>query len=338
MERIFIVTGGSGFLGGHIVRKLSKQGNKIRALLLEGENLNANISSDLIEIVYGDITDRESLVPLFEGLEEKEVVVIHSAGIVDIESTVSPLTYKVNVVGTRNMVDLSLEVNVHRFLYISSVHALPEPEIRSTIVETKDFSPEDVVGGYAKTKAEASAYVMKAYREGGLNSMIFMPSGLVGPGYVGQNSFADAIKWLLKGRYKLCPDGGYDFVDVRDVAKAVVDSVDKGSPGETYILSGGHYELSDIFKIISKLTKRNRKCIVIPNTIVRLIAPVIEKTYKIMGKKPFVTEYSARTINVNDNFSHEKASRELGFWPRDIVKTLRDALIFMKKKERPNQI
>lgn len=119
-----------------------------------------------VEYVQGDIRDLDSLRPLFAGLEGRESYLIHTAGIVDISDQVSPLLYDVNVNGTKHILSLCREYQVKRLVYVSSVHAIPEGDKASVLHEVSVFSPDAVVGGYAKTKAEATQAVLDAARDG----------------------------------------------------------------------------------------------------------------------------------------------------------------------------
>jgi dihydroflavonol-4-reductase len=288
-----------------------------------------------VELIRGDVCDIASLEPLFLGLEAYEPVVIHTAAIIDISSKVSPLARQVNVEGTKNMVALALKYKVHRFIHLSSVHAIPEATGHRLIKETKCFSPDYVEGGYAKTKAEASQYVMEMVESASLPAIILHPSGIAGPMDLGTNNIVCAIGSYLKGHIPFCPHGGYNIVDVRDVAAMCIAAVDKGRIGETYILSGKHYEFAEIFSITREISpKKQIKCLTIPMWIARLAAPVLERAALLKHKLPLITRYSLRALSSNDNFSHEKASRELGFWPRDIYETLQDTIAWLSRTQK----
>ena len=123
MRKLYIVTGANGHLGNTIVRQLKKRGEEIRGLILPTET-----ATDQPGVTYykGDVRDKASLEPLFAGACCREVIVFHTAGIIDISEKVSQTMYEVNVGGTRNVVELCKEHKVHRLVYVSSVHAIPE--------------------------------------------------------------------------------------------------------------------------------------------------------------------------------------------------------------------
>lgn len=331
MKRIYIVTGAYGHLGSTIIRKLIEKGAAVRALILPQDQLAAAEQWD-IERVEGDVRDIESLRPLFAGTADMEVVVIHTAAIVDIRTEVSPNTYEVNVNGTKNMVDLSLEYGVHRFIHISSVHAIPEPKDLRVIQETKTFSPDTVEGSYAKTKAEASQYVIQSVQEKGLPAIILHPSGIIGPFDSGRNHIIQGIIKYLNGQLFTCPNAGYDFVDVRDIAEACIAAVDKGRIGETYILSNRHYAMPEIFRMLHLMTGQRRIRYYIPMWLAKAAAPLFEIQAKRSKMPPIYTKYSLETLESNDKFSCSKAVKELGYRTRDMYDTLQDTVYWLAQQ------
>ncbi|MDL2218952.1 NAD-dependent epimerase/dehydratase family protein [Ruminococcaceae bacterium OttesenSCG-928-O06] len=343
MERIYLITGANGHLGSTVARQLATAGQRVRALVLPGE-ATPLLAGLTIETVRGDVRDAASLAPLFRGLEGLQVVVIHAAAIIDITSNVGKTARDVNVGGTKNMVRLALAAGVHRFLHISSVHAIPEAPGTTLMRETKVFSPALVQGGYAKTKAEASRYVMDCVQTRGLPAVILHPSGIIGPGDTGTNNVVAALRSYVQGHLPACPRGGYNLVDVRDVAAAIIAAADKARVGETYILAAGHYEFCELFAMARQITGKGRRCPVVPMWMARLAAPLLEKHALWRGRPPLVTAYSLGALASNDNFSHEKAARELCFAPRPIQDTLRDTLGWISaqapavKRRRPRAV
>ena len=176
-EKLYIVTGANGHLGNTIVKMLSRNGERIRGLILPSEEATGN---ENIYYVKGDVRNYQSLEPLFEDTEGLDVVVIHTAGIVDISEKLYQTMYDVNVNGTRNVVNLCLKHRARRLVYVSSVHAIPENGSFHVLKEVERFSADQVVGDYAKTKAEASQIVLDATHNG-LDAVVVHPSGILGP-------------------------------------------------------------------------------------------------------------------------------------------------------------
>ena len=323
MNKIYIITGANGFLGNNIIRKLEQEKNsEIRAFVLKGESIKS-LENLKCKIYYGDITKKETLASVFENTEGKEVFVIHCAGIVYIKSKYNPLVYNVNVNGTKNIVDKVLNINA-KLVYISSVHAIPESD--GVITETVDFDPNRVEGLYAKTKAEAAKYVMDAVKTKNLNACIIHPSGIIGPNDYGNSHLTELVKEVAIGKLFACVKGGYDFVDVRDVADGVINACNKNTKGECYILSNKYITIKELSDIICDCVKRKKINIVLPIWIAKIFALFFEIYYNLKKQTPLFTKYSLYTLSSNANFSNKKAKEELNFKNRDMIDTIKDTI------------
>jgi len=178
---VYYLTGAAGWLGSTVLDKLLAQGKTVRALVLPGDPLAKELP-DAAQVVEGDVRSREDMDRFLEAGEQRDRVVIHCAAIISMSMTPVPKVHDVNVNGTRTMVEASLSAGVSRFVYISSVHALPERPHGEVVVEGTQFTPEQQVGAYAKSKAEATQIVFDAQRERGLPAVVLYPSGICGPG------------------------------------------------------------------------------------------------------------------------------------------------------------
>lgn len=206
MKKIYIVTGANGHLGGTLVRMLSKRGEAVRGLVLPGE---APQPFPHVRYYTGDVRDADSMRPLFADAEDAELLVLHTAGLVDIADAVSDRLYDVNVNGTKNMLALCREYGVRRLVYVSSVHAIPEEKSPAVLKEVASFSPERVTGGYAKTKAKATQAVLDAV-QAGLDAVVVHPSGIIGPFDTAGNHLVQLVRDYLRGALPACVRGGYD--------------------------------------------------------------------------------------------------------------------------------
>ena len=331
MKNIFIVTGAGGHLGSAVVRLLKGRAEEIRGLLLPGEEAPERAG---VTYIHGDVREKDSLRPLFAETGGAAVYVIHTAGIVDISDRVSQTLYDVNVNGTKNMLSLCREYAVTRLVYVSSVHAIPEKDAVSVLHEVSHFSADEVTGGYAKTKAEATQAVLDA-SNAGLDAVVVHPSGILGPYDRAGNHLVQLVRDYLSGKLPACVHGGYDFVDVRDVAWGCIQAALKGRAGECYILSNRHYEIKDVFKML-RMIGGGRQLPVLPMWMAKACVPFITLDAKRRKKRPLYTKYSLYTLSSNDRFSHDKATVELGYRPRDLVQTLRDTVAWLgtlKKKK-----
>lgn len=342
MREIYIITGGNGHLGSTIIRQLKKQMDsctsrirEIRGLLLPGEKPPFK-EDEHIRWYYGDVTDISSLAPLFSHLGHARVIVIHTAGIIDISaSQVTERMHSVNVDGTKNMVTASISHHVYRFLYVSSVHAIPERPNNQTMVEVSQFAPDKVVGGYAKTKAEATQFVLDSVSLG-LPAIVVHPSGIFGPYDTQGNHIVTLIKDYLAGKLPACVRGGYDFVDVRDVASGCLLAIEKGKVGECYILSNEHWEVKKMLDHVKNITG-SKSIRMIPLWLARIGAPALSFSAKISHRKPLYTRYSLYTLTSNGRFSHDKATKELNYHPRSFKSTLKDTLRWLRLQKSGNR-
>lgn len=330
MQKLFLITGAAGHLGGTIVRKLVEGHEAIRALVLPGE---ANIPNGVSEIFYGNINDPNSIEPAFVHDENISLIVIHCAGIVSIASKYDQMVYDVNVTGTKNVVDLCEKHNAAKLVHVSSVHAIPEKPNGEIIREITHFNPDDVVGLYAKTKSEATAYVLEAAgRE--LNVSVVHPSGISGPFDFGRGHLTTLVIDFYKRRLTAGIQGGYDFVDVRDVADGIISACEKGRRGECYILSNKYFSVKDILHMLHEITGIKKITTFLPLWFVQLTAPLAELYYMILKQTPLYTAYSIYTLNSNAQFSHDKATDELGYSPREMRQTLTDTIEWLKEQKR----
>ncbi|MFQ9423341.1 MAG: NAD-dependent epimerase/dehydratase family protein [Coriobacteriales bacterium] len=325
MKNLYIVTGANGHLGNTIIRILLERGERVRGLILPSEEPDF---PDRAEYVKGDVTEPESLRALFEGAERASVVVIHTAGIISIADEVTDALLKVNVEGTKNLLALAFENKVSKFVYVSSVHAIPERPYR-VLEETDEFSEDTVHGAYAKTKAMATRAVLEYVRKG-LDAVIVHPSGILGPYDSSGNHLVQLVSDYVAGKLPACVKGGYDFVDVRDVAQGTLAAAAKGKSGECFILSNRHYEIKEVLEMVKSLSG-GRKLPVLPVWMAKLFLPFIRFIAKCKKERPLYTKYSLYTLSGNDKFSHEKATQELGYRPRDLYETLRDTILWLKR-------
>ena len=333
LKRIYIVTGANGFLGNNVVRRLlQEEQNEVRALVLPDDELNS-LNGLNCKIYYGDVTNKETLKEIFTINEKAEVYVIHCAAIVSIKSKHDSKMYEVNFGGTKNIIDNVLKINA-KLVYVSSVHAIEEKENNEVITETTDFNPDKVEGMYAKTKAETAKYFFEMIKNKNLNACIVHPSGIIGPNDFGHTHLTQLIIDFANGKLTACVKGGYDFVDVRDVADGIVKACYKGKKGEAYILSNKYVEIKQLLDIISEVNNTKKIKTILPIWFAKLTAPLSELYYAILKQPPLYTRYSLYTLSSNSNFSNEKAKKELGYTNRELKETIFDTIKWLKENGR----
>ena len=325
----YLITGATGFLGRTVLAQLRDAKAEIRALVMEGDPLARELSQN-VRVITGDVCDEAALGLFFAGADE-HTCVIHCAGMISVATHPGDRIYRVNVDGTRNILKFCRQCGVGKLVYVSSVHAIPEKPKGTEIAETTVFSPELVKGDYAKSKAMATALVLQAAKEG-LNASVVFPSGIIGPGDLGKGSITNMLLSFLAGKLPLAVKGGYDFVDVRDVAAGVVACAEHGLPGHGYILSGHYATIRDILELVKKTVNLRRGVSYLPIGFAKLVAPLYEKISLRRKGSLYFTPYSIAVLDSNGAFSRSAAATALGYTPRPLSSTIRDTVLWLKEK------
>ncbi len=328
MGPIYVVTGAAGHLGSTVIRTVLEQNKRVRGLILPTE-------SPVVEgaqYIRGDIREPERMAALFDREDGQPLYLIHTAGIVDITGRISNDLYDVNVTGTKNVIALCKKYSVDKLVYTSSVHAIPELPQGTVHKEVEYFSSDLVSGGYAKTKAEATQAVLDAAHMG-LPAVVVHPSGILGPYDQGRNHLVQMVKDAMEGRLPACVPGGYDIVDVRDVALGCFQALEHGRVGGCYIFSGHYATLKDILSFVAILCG-HRPPVVLPMKLARATEPLLGTVAKVQGRRPLFTRYSLDTVSGNALFSSQKAAQELGYVVRSLKATIRDTVEWLM--EHPN--
>ena len=319
-----IVTGGTGHIGNVLIKKLLKNNYKVTAILLPNEDITPLKGLD-INIVYGDVCDRKFIFETLKG----DITVFHLAGIINIGTTNIEKVYQVNVEGTKNVVDACVENKVNKLIYTSSVHII-EPVKNKVLTEPEVFDDNKIIGDYAKTKCIATKYVMESCNRG-LNAIVVYPSGVIGPCDYKISELGQVIIDYINNKLFAYVKGGYNFVDVRDVANGIIKAAEKGKGKNGYILSGYTITLKELFTILNKKIGKKTFPTKIALWFAKMFAKLSDYYYKIRNKKPVFSSYSLYTLNSNSNFSCEKAKQELGYTIRTTEQSIFDAIDWFKK-------
>ncbi|MGI5971489.1 MAG: NAD-dependent epimerase/dehydratase family protein [Oscillospiraceae bacterium] len=324
-DTLYIITGAAGHLAGTIIRYLENANCRVRGLILPSEK-----AGDTGNTTYykGDVTKEESLNEIFSGSEDYETIVIHAAAMISISDEAAGMMYDINVNGTKNIIRLCEKHKVKRLVYVGSVDALPEKPGMAVITEVDSFPAEKVEGAYAKTKAEASQAVLEASRSG-LDAVIVMPSGIIGPYDDGRNHMVQLVRSYINGKLPAGITGGYDFVDVRDVAKGCIAAAHYGEKGECYILSNRYCSVKHLLEYM-RIAADGRKKFCVSAGFVKLLVPMFEWVGKLTKKRPLVTRFSLNLLKRPAIFSHDKATMQLKYSPRDLKDTIADTVNWIK--------
>lgn len=273
-----------------------------------------------VELVKGDIGDMYSLTRLCSGAE----VVYHLAASISLSMNNWAEIEKINVTGTRNVVETCLKCSVRRMVHFSSIHAmmqepLDEPlDERSPLVDSYGCPP------YDRSKAASEREVREGIEQG-LDAVILNPTSVIGPHDYQLSHMGTVLLALARGRLPALVEGGFDWVDVRDVAQAAVSAEEKAPLAAKYMLSGHYASVTHLAELTEDLLGTPIPRLVVPAWLARTGAPVATAFNQITRSRPLFTEVSIRALtHCNRNIRHDRAALELDYNPRALRETLAD--------------
>jgi dihydroflavonol-4-reductase len=235
----------------------------------------------------------------------------------------NPFVRKVNVDGTKNVLRAAQEHGT-KVIYTSSIHAIHRVE-DGVIDERVPYDMHNPYGAYDRSKAEATLEVLHAARSG-LEAVVTCPTGVIGPYDFRGSMMGAVIHDAATAKPTLYVDGAYDFVDVRDVVDGLISAAENGKRGESYILSGQKISVRYLLETVREITGRNFFQMKIPFDLAKFAALFTPMYYRFAHATPRFTPYSLEVLQSNSNISHAKATRELGYQPRSLQESIRDAV------------
>jgi dihydroflavonol-4-reductase len=316
---MWLVTGATGHIGNVLVRKLLKNGEKVRALIPAGESREPLHGLD-VEAVEGDVLNMDSLHASMHDVKG----VFHLAGVISIMPGPNEIVRKVNVDGTKNVLRAAKETGVDKVIYTSSIHAIQRVE-EGVIDESLPYDMNNPYGAYDRSKAEATLEVLNAARDG-MDAIVVCPTGVIGPHDYRGSMIGAVIHDAAAAKPSLYVDGAYDFVDVRDVANGLISTAENGRRGESYIFSGSKISVRYLLETVREITGRGFFQMKIPFDLAKFAALFTPMYYRLAHATPRFTPYSLEVLQSNSNISHAKATRELGYKPRSIYETISDTV------------
>jgi nucleoside-diphosphate-sugar epimerase len=319
--RVF-VTGGTGFIGGHVVRRLRERGDEVRALVRSPDKGQA--LADLgCELVSGALSNKDAIGAGMQGCE----AAIHGAAVyeVGIPESEHRAMYEANVIGTENVLRAALEAKLPKVVYISTVGAFGNTK-GQVVDESYEHPGTSFTSYYEETKLEAHRLAKRLIAEEGLPCVIVQPGGVYGP--QDHSAIGQQMNQFLAGRMPLIafPDLGFNMVHVDDVAAGVLLALDKGKPGEAYVLGGQITTMRELIQTLARVAGKKAPRRALPTPLMKAMTPFGPIVGKVMGQGPNLRELISSADNVTFWAKHDKAMAELEYSPRGLEQGLRDTL------------
>lgn len=315
------VTGGTGFIGGEVVRQLRERGDDVVCLVRNPEKGRA-LADRGCRLVSGDLGDAEAIRAGMEGCD----AAIHAAAMyeVGIPASQHPAMWEANVAGTERVLTAAREAKLPKVVYVSTVGVFGNTH-RQVVDESYEHPGREFTSYYEETKLEAHRIAKRAIADG-LPAIIVQPGGVYGPGDTSQ--VADLLEQFLAGKLPLLPfpELGICLSHVEDIAAGILLALDKGKIGETYVLSGPVTTMRDAIETVAGLTGRRAPRRAMPVTLMKAMTPIGPLVGKLMGQPPNLRELISSADGVTFWATHEKATRELGYEPRGMEEGMRQTL------------
>jgi len=317
-----LVTGGTGFVGANVVRELLRDGRSVRVLARPGGDRRALAGLD-VEIAEGDLLDAASLRNAVRGVG----TVFHVAADYRLWAPDPAALYRVNVDGTRALLQACADTGIARVVYTSSVGALGIPADGTAGTEDTPVALEDMVGPYKRSKFLGERVALTFARDG-LPVVVVNPSAPIGPWDVKPTPTGQMVVDALHGRLFATVDTGLNLVHVRDVARGHLLAETRGRIGEKYILghAAGNLSLAAIGHLIANVSGCRAPRVRIPYAVAWCAAACSEGFARLTGGVPKVPLDAVRMARKRMYFSPAKAIRELGLPQTDVRDAVREAV------------
>ena len=315
---MIVITGASGLVGGVLVRALLAQERPVRALVHHDRRALEGLD---VEIATADLTDPASLQQAFTGAK----TVYHLASSISIRMDNWDELQRVNVKGTRNVVEACLQNGVEKLVYFSSIHAYQQEPFDFPVDEDRLLLTDERIPPYERSKAAAELIARQA-PDRGLATVIIIPTAILGPYDFRPSYLGQALQLLARGRIPALVRGGYDWVDVRDVVDGAMQAERQGRSGARYILSGHWRSLRDVARVTAQVTGVSVPRFTVPIWLAEWFQPVMAKLAQINGAQPIYTKSMLGAMRSNRNISHARATSDLGYAPRPFEETFKDTL------------
>jgi dihydroflavonol-4-reductase len=322
-----LVTGGTGFIGSHVARKLIAEKIPVRCLI-RGSSKRANLAGLDVEYVTGDLADTASLKSALQGCD----LLFHVAADYRLWAPHPEEMDRINVEGTRDLLRAAADAGVKRIVYTSSVAAIGRPKTNGHLgigTEALDPTPEQLVGPYKRSKF-LSDKLVRELAQGGLPVVLVNPTAPIGSHDIKPTPTGKMIVDFLNGKMPAYVDTGMNFISVEDVAAGHWFAFQKGRVGERYILGHKNMTLKAFLDTVARLSGRPAPRIRIPYAVAYLAGAVSTGLSHLTHREPAIPLDGVRMAHEPMYYDASKAVRELGLPQTPIEDAIRQAITWFK--------
>ncbi|MEX2498916.1 MAG: hopanoid-associated sugar epimerase [Wenzhouxiangellaceae bacterium] len=322
-----LVTGGTGFVGTALIRRLLERGESVRALARPSSDPD-NLEDLELERVSGDLADPASLANAVRGCSR----VYHAAADYRLWVPDPKAMHRANVDGTVALMRAAAEAGVDRIVYTSSVATLGLHADGSPADEDTPSSLDQMIGPYKQSKFLAEQKVREMVERDGLPAVIVNPSTPIGPRDLKPTPTGQMVLDAISGHMPAFVDTGLNIVHVDDVARGHLLAMEHGRIGRRYILGGENLYLREILRLIAEINGHKPPRIRLPNGVVLPIAYIAEAWARLSGNPPRLSVTGVKLARKHMFFTSARAERELGYRARPAREALQAAITWFRNR------
>ena len=320
----YFITGATGFIGGRIAHLLLESGHELVVLARNSERAKSLITQGAT-VIEGDITRKESMREGMEGVDG----VFHIAAVYKFGFRNNAMMERINIDGTRNVLKLMKELNIQKGVYTSTVGVYSDT--KGQIVDESYCYKGKPLSEYERTKWIAHYEIARVMQDEGLPLVIVLPGLVYGPGDT--SSVGEMLsQYINKKLYMIPKTGAFCWGHVDDIAQGHILAMEKGKPGEEYIIAGPPHDIDEAFSIMEKLTGIKAPKIRMPSWSLKGLSVIMSGLEKVFPISPtYSSEGLKNTAGVTFLASNEKAKQELGYQVRGLEDGLNETLAALMK-------
>lgn len=315
------VTGAAGFVGRNLLAQLVSRGDTVVAI--DRHRPTTATGGPAVEWVDADILDPAALTTAFDGVD----IVYHLVAVITLRHN-DENAWRINTEGVRNVAEAALTAGVRRMVHCSSIHSFDQYRCGGQINEASVRSADPALPVYDRSKWSGEQELHRVIARG-LDAVICNPTAVYGPAdHAPYSRINGMLRDSARGRVPALITGGFDLVDVRDVAAGLILAGEHGVCGENYLLTGEMVEMIEAFRMVAREAGRRGPVLAFPMRWVQAILPVAEPICSLFGSD-LVSKASLGSLAAQPEVDGTKARTELGYAPRPVATTMREYADFL---------